>query len=285
MNNIGTNIAKFRKEKKITQEQLASFVNVSAQAVSKWENGGMPDCELLPGIADCLQVSIDALFDRKQENEIFVKQELMDEIVKLSQAERFDEIMEYLWVLQIAIAGNAGSYEDGSYHKSIKENGDRYRHSQNIYNEGITMMSLRENLQYFLCMPEPADGWLKNLNNVDEYCKLFSFLGEKDFLNAVILLDSIETSLFTVGLLKSKLNITEQRADEVITNLEKNGLIAEVNIETEKGKENIYQFVATPAFVAVLALATELIKRPNSFNCYNNCRDSNSFLKPKENKQ
>ena len=30
MNNIGTNIAKFRKEKKITQEQLASFVNVSA---------------------------------------------------------------------------------------------------------------------------------------------------------------------------------------------------------------------------------------------------------------
>lgn len=285
MSNIGVNIAKFRKEKKITQEQLAAYVNVSAQAVSKWENGGMPDCELLPKIADCLQVSVDALFGRKPENKIFVKQELMDEIVKLSQAERFDAIMEYLWVLQIAISGNGGSYENGSYQKGIKENGNRYRHSQNIYNEGITMMSLRENLQYFLCMPEPADGWLKNLNSVEEYCKLFSFLGEKDFLNAVILLDSIETSLFTVGLLKSKLNISEQRAEEVIMNLEKNELIAEVNIETEKGKEKIYQSASNPAFVAVLALATELIKKPHSFNHYNNCRGWRNFLEPKENKQ
>lgn len=285
MSNIGVNIAKFRKEKKITQEQLAAYVNVSAQAVSKWENGGTPDCELLPKIADCLQVSVDALFGRKPESKIFLKQELIDEIVELPQTERFNAIMEYLWVLQIATAGNVGIYEDGSYQKGVKENGDRYRHSQNIFDEGITMMSLRENLQYFLCMPEPVDGWLKNLDSVEKYCKLFSFLGEKDFLNAVILLDGIETSLFTVGLLKSKLNISEQRAEEVIINLEKNGLIAEVNIETEKGKEKIYQSVSNPAFVAVLALATELIKRPHSFKCYNNCRGSRNFLEPKENKQ
>lgn len=65
---IGTQIAKLRKDKNITQEELAKNLDVSAQAVSKWENGGAPDIELLPGIADYFGVSIDVLFGKKKEN-------------------------------------------------------------------------------------------------------------------------------------------------------------------------------------------------------------------------
>ncbi len=36
--NIGTNIYTLRKEKKITQAQLAEKLGVSEQAISKWEN-------------------------------------------------------------------------------------------------------------------------------------------------------------------------------------------------------------------------------------------------------
>ena len=49
---IGKNIADLRKKKGVKQDELARFVGVSAQAVSKWENGGVPDTELLPKIAD-----------------------------------------------------------------------------------------------------------------------------------------------------------------------------------------------------------------------------------------
>ena len=63
---IGMQIAKLRKEKNITQEELAKNLDVSAQAVSKWENGGAPDLELLPKIADYFGVSIDYLFGRGQ---------------------------------------------------------------------------------------------------------------------------------------------------------------------------------------------------------------------------
>lgn len=279
MNNIGTNIAKFRKEKKITQEQLASFVNVSAQAVSKWENGGMPDCELLPKIADCLQVSIDALFSRKCEDNISIKQELAKRIVELPVAERFNEVMEYLWVLQLALAGNNGHFSDGNYKKTIKETGDEYRHSQNIFDEGIIMMSLKEKLQYFLCMPEPDDGWLKNLNNIDDYCKLFAFLGEKDFLNAAILLESIEPYLFNISLLKSNLNITEERAQEIISKLKEYKFITEASIETENGKEKVYHIHSNPALVAVLALTTELMKKPTNFTHYHNSRNLRKTFK------
>ena len=61
---IGKQIASLRKEKGIKQEELAKYVGVSTQAVSKWENGGVPDTELLPKIADFFSVSVDSLFGR-----------------------------------------------------------------------------------------------------------------------------------------------------------------------------------------------------------------------------
>lgn len=45
---IGRQIADMRMERGIRQEELAKYVGVSTQAVSKWENGGAPDIELLP---------------------------------------------------------------------------------------------------------------------------------------------------------------------------------------------------------------------------------------------
>lgn len=61
---IGANIAALRKEKGLTQEQLAEKLSVSAQAVSKWESGkSCPDISLLPAIAKLFDVTLDALFD------------------------------------------------------------------------------------------------------------------------------------------------------------------------------------------------------------------------------
>lgn len=44
---IGANIARLRKEKNMTQDQLANLMGISFQAVSKWENGlSSPDVSL-----------------------------------------------------------------------------------------------------------------------------------------------------------------------------------------------------------------------------------------------
>lgn len=60
---IGINIYTLRKEKKITQAQLAEKLGVSEQSVSKWENNQCaPDVSLFPIIADYFGVSIDRLF-------------------------------------------------------------------------------------------------------------------------------------------------------------------------------------------------------------------------------
>lgn len=63
---IGERIAYYRKLNAMTQEELASRLNVSAQAVSKWEQKiTSPDIMLLPEIAKIFNISIDELFGVK----------------------------------------------------------------------------------------------------------------------------------------------------------------------------------------------------------------------------
>ena len=63
---FGSKIAYYRKERGMTQEELASQFDISNQAVSKWETGqSYPDVELLPRIADFFEISLDELFGRE----------------------------------------------------------------------------------------------------------------------------------------------------------------------------------------------------------------------------
>lgn len=63
---LGNRIAELRKEKNMTQEQLAVQLNVSNQAVSKWEASQCcPDVMLLPKLADIFCVTLDDLFGRE----------------------------------------------------------------------------------------------------------------------------------------------------------------------------------------------------------------------------
>ena len=63
---IGKRIAQLRKDKGMTQEDLAQRMGVSPQAVSKWENdNACPDISLLPLLAKQLDVSVDELLSGK----------------------------------------------------------------------------------------------------------------------------------------------------------------------------------------------------------------------------
>lgn len=59
---IGEKIKSLRKQQEITQEKLAAYLNISYQAVSKWENGtALPDLSLIPAISNFFGVSADYL--------------------------------------------------------------------------------------------------------------------------------------------------------------------------------------------------------------------------------
>lgn len=65
MNDLAARILQIRKARGLTQEELASKLGLTAQAVSKWETGaGSPDINILPQLAEALGVSLDVLFGR-----------------------------------------------------------------------------------------------------------------------------------------------------------------------------------------------------------------------------
>ena len=62
--NLGNKIRELRRANNLTQEQLAATLNISAQAVSKWEMGASyPDMTMIPTLAAFFKVTLDELFD------------------------------------------------------------------------------------------------------------------------------------------------------------------------------------------------------------------------------
>ena len=67
-NTIGKQISALRREKGLKQEDIAQALDVSSQAVSKWENDqSCPDISLLPKLARLLGVSVDTLLSGEEE--------------------------------------------------------------------------------------------------------------------------------------------------------------------------------------------------------------------------
>ncbi len=92
---IGSRIAKFRKEKSMTQEDLANLMGVSSQAVSKWENDvSCPDIALIPKLCEVLGVTADELLTGKN-NEV--------RMVPPEQRKPFDQL-----VMRIKVNSAAG---------------------------------------------------------------------------------------------------------------------------------------------------------------------------------
>ncbi len=146
---IGKNIAELRKRDHMTQEQLAKLLNVSPQAVSKWENGiSLPDTEMMPKIAAVFGTKVDDLYfgrrwtalaapepdgeppvDRSKRRHgnrliyLYFKEEDVDELTD----EEFAVLQQKLWFECKSICGITASFVDffaGVNGDDIKGNGD-----------------------------------------------------------------------------------------------------------------------------------------------------------------
>ena len=73
---IGGFLRELRKEKELTQEQLAEKFGVSSRSVSRWENGNtMPELGILVELADFYEVDIKEIIDGERKSESMKKEE------------------------------------------------------------------------------------------------------------------------------------------------------------------------------------------------------------------
>ena len=68
---IGNFLKALRKEKEMTQEQLAEQFNVSSRTVSRWENGNnLPDLDILIEISDYYEIDLREIFNGERTRRI-----------------------------------------------------------------------------------------------------------------------------------------------------------------------------------------------------------------------
>ena len=110
---IGTFLKELRKEKELTQEQLAETLNVSRRTVSRWETGSnMPDLDLLVEMADLYQVDLRELLNGERKNEQ-MNEEMKETVLRVAEysnaeKQRSTKIVRVYFVLGIlALIANA----------------------------------------------------------------------------------------------------------------------------------------------------------------------------------
>jgi len=96
--NLAETLKELRKNRNLTQEDMASELGVSFQAVSRWENGlSYPDIELLPHIASMFNISMDVLFDMDAKSEdIKIEKYCAEESCLESLEEKISLTKEYI---------------------------------------------------------------------------------------------------------------------------------------------------------------------------------------------
>ena len=90
---IGQFIASCRKDKKLTQEQLAERLNISKNAVSKWERGiCLMDMSLLKPLSEILNVSVNDILSGEKIPEDKIKEKSEENLIKLSEFNHYKSV-------------------------------------------------------------------------------------------------------------------------------------------------------------------------------------------------
>ncbi|MBQ9767177.1 MAG: helix-turn-helix transcriptional regulator [Lachnospiraceae bacterium] len=214
---FATTLQSLRKKRGVTQEQLATHLGVSPQAVSKWENGSYPDGDLLPRLADYFEVSIDYLYGRAKD-EVSLEQQLMEAIQAINvgpdfdHTEHFERIFRYIWAMQIGFWS-----ENKCYYDRARSESDHVLASMAYDNSGFNYFRLNKDFEFYTLVKKPEDGFASYFKASDELAGLFAFLGKKDNLKILfymLSLGSIEG--VSVATIAKRVGVSEQAAEEAM---------------------------------------------------------------------
>ncbi len=270
---LGAMIAKYRKAARMTQEELGSRVGVSTQAVSRWECGGTPDVELLPALADCLGVSIDALYGREGTEMVDVK-ELMYQKVKNAPKEKCMELlMEYMIKLQEAAQVNFQPDIEGVYDLLPAELTERGEENQKMFPEtcmvvddrSCMMYGMVKDRLYSVALPEPEKGFASALKNTEEYIKLFTLLAKPHYLEMLVDINMRKPGeYFTVRSAASRLNISEEEAERILQELYGCLMLDRMEVSDEDCMMEVYCIGQNINLYAFLFFCEEVMQSKNT---------------------
>ncbi len=273
---FGLQFAKLRKKKNITQEQIAAYLGVSPQAISKWENGSYPNGDLLPRIADYFGVSIDYLYGREKK-EVSLEQQIL-ESVKLSEEKdgsnyeaRFEHIFRYIWAMQLSFWANGQCYSE-------RKREEKYPITvSSVTNQsGFSFMRLNKDLEYYAVMKEPEGGFSSYFQVNDRLAELFAFLGKKENLKVLFFVLSLETTeCMGAATIARRLKLPEECVKKALEYLsgvqgkDGEGMLGELKLVDEHDRQEkayIRREASSAVMLLLLAAAESILNSANNYS-------------------
>lgn len=255
--NIAANIAKFRKERGMTQEAMAEVIGVSAQTISKWENmTTYPDVALLPVLADVFGVSIDALYGRETG------------YPDVSAHTAYDAVIEA--VREVVVAAIHVSELDGSFAEHLEKykKAMQYDKQRSVIENDKDVLYFREKLGA-VALRKPEDGW-NSLFTRQENLDILRLLADADFRKAMQAIISRRMLNFTLPSLAKAAEVAD--AERLGVMMEISGLFARRELMIDEAPLVYYELTQgeTKLYLlyAVLAFAQELRTYESIHYCF-----------------
>ena len=255
-----------RKEKGMKQEELAAIVGVSPQAVSKWEQGGMPDAALLPAIADALGVSIDALFGRREDEPTFYDRFLQH----MHGVPWHEKIRELYRIGQLCGASMCWVKR---YSASLFDDISEQQYTEATLDEGFFQGRLNEKQPYFLLIPEPEAGYESAVPYDEALVRLYGALAQPNVLRGLYYIESNPNTYFDAEAMAGALDVSAQEAQQVIQRLLDINAVGHASYSSGSESKSIYQGKPYIEFIAFLYFSRMLLNRPNCFTWQTNDRE------------
>lgn len=250
------NLTKYRKRCGLTQSQLAEKLSVTPQAVSKWENGSLPDSEFLPVIAHNLGVSLDVLFGLAQEREEpDLEQMISDKIRHTPVNERADVIMRLFYA---ALSGY-NDYKLSKVKYPVELELETYAVLKTDYEVGLSR--LNDDLKYFCFMQIPENGVNSYTEATDDMVRLFETLADKDAITIIHYLGSgIKNRMQSLEMISSRVGIPLEKVKRIMDRLDRFGVVWRVSAEISDNPPIIYGYVNSMPLTFLLTMAKSLTR-------------------------
>lgn len=287
---LSQNIARYRKEAGLTQEELGNRLSMSMQAISRWERGGSPDIGTLPDLAEALGVTIDDLYSYTSQKPVDMASLLCEELRKIPPEQRFVRANELAWELFKSVIGSYDNNGDilsqmAAIHSQVdrKQRKDPGAVASLIYctaNEGIMKASVAKDFQYTLMMPEPEDGFAAVMKYEAEYIRLFTLLAKPNYLKALVFICSGRKNAFTAGCLASHLQVAEEEAEGILEEFQAHNLVQSAQIDTFSGSMQTYSARSGLSLVPFLYFGAELMRNYGQYMLVYSSRDKLFFDAP-----
>ena len=253
---LSDNIKKLRLEKNLTQEQLATKLGISAQAVSKWETSETyPDGSLLVPLANELEVSLDVLFDNEAVTMSDISERIINLIYNTESTERFNIARDICWQIERGLFNCRMEIEKQYDPDEIK---NQKSASYILDDNGFTIVSTGKD-PFFSLFPEPSEGYGHFLNDKEDLQKIFAALSHTDTMNALIYLyRKRENYVFEGSVLARDCDISDDKIDNVLDNLSRLKVIRKQILNINCEERTLYYSRPNHKLLALFIMAREI---------------------------